>query len=226
MRSRIVLLAAAALLGGTAAAYADVPAFATTNTRLHTDPSAHATIVAHVPARSRLSVSRCEGRWCFARWDGSEGYVSENLLDFPNGSASVDVDSGGPVVERTYVEPEYVEPETVYPDYAYDPYYYDNGYAPGIYVGGPYYGHPHGRPHNWHHGNPDWHHGVPGQAFHHQGPHGPGSHGPVFHPQAQNRPAFHAPMANRPAMPHPHFNGQAFHGAPHGNPGGHVWHHR
>ncbi len=148
MCSRVLTAAFATLMMGTIAAYADVPGIATTNTRLHTGPGADAPVIRRVPQGAQLDVLSCVNRWCLADWRGTQGYISQNLMDFPEGSEAVDqgMSDGDTtvVVPRTYVEPEYVVPDDDDPSYTYGP---DDGggvfISPWIY-GGDYY-------HHWHH---------------------------------------------------------------------------
>ncbi len=63
---------------------------ATTNTRLHTGPGADAPVIRRVPQGAQLDVLSCVNRWCLADWRGTQGYISQNLMDFPEGSEAVD----------------------------------------------------------------------------------------------------------------------------------------
>lgn len=216
MRFRVLALAFAALAMGTAAAQADVLGIATTNTRLHTSPGARAPIIRRVPQGARLKVLSCADRWCLAEWRGVQGYISQNLMDFPNGSASVDQgtsdDEGTTtIVRRRYVVPEYVTPDDDYPDYpiynTYGPYY-----GGGLFIGPGYYG---GRYHHWR-GGRHWHHGgwnhwgngsqrpVPPGWNHHTGGPRPFVRPQNPNPIVGNRPAFRSPgMGNHFGGPRP-----------------------
>jgi hypothetical protein len=216
MRFKVLALACATLTMGTGTAFAAVPGIATTNTRLHTSPRAGAPIIRRVPQGARLNVLNCADRWCLAEWRGVQGYISQNLMDFPNGSASVDRGTSNDegttkIVRRRYIEPEYVTPDDDYPDYpvynTYGPYY-----GGGFLIGPGYYG---GRYHDWrggrhwnrrgwdHWGNgsqrpipPGWTHHTDGQR-------------PFVRPQnpnpiVGNRPAFRSPgMGNHFGGPRP-----------------------
>lgn len=213
MHIRVLALACGMLAIGTAAAQADVPGVATTNTRLHRRPGARAPIIRRLPLGARLNVLSCVNRWCVAEWRGVQGYISQNLMDFPNGIASADqgrrdVEATTPLVRRRYVEPAYVIPDDDYPDYSagntYGPYYSGGLFIDPGYDGGRYH-HWRGRRH-WYHGGWDhWGNGAPRPV-----PPGWGQHagGPRSFIRAQNpnpvvgnRPLYHVPG------PGNHFNG-------------------
>ncbi|HTC96077.1 MAG TPA: SH3 domain-containing protein [Bradyrhizobium sp.] len=91
-------------------------------------------VVAKIPAGSRINVASCSGQWCQASWEGKDGYVVATSLtrhspQVYRGPQVYDAPAPGYVPPPVYAgPPDYYGPRPYYPR----PYYYGY-YGPGPY---------------------------------------------------------------------------------------------